>query len=321
MENENKERGFKKWYNLMKKTITGFTDDNAMKLSASLSYYTIFSLAPLLILMISLVGFFLGKEAVQGQLFAQINGIIGNKAAAQIQDMIKNLQLSGQTKTAAIIGGITLLVGVTTVFAEIQDSINTIWRVKAKPKRGWLKVIKDRLLSSSLIVGLGFLLLVSFSINGVLNALSNFLRGYFPDVTVILFNVLNLLISFVVISFLFAIIFKVLPDVKMTWKDVKVGAFFTACLFMLGQYIIGLYIKNVGTSSAYGAAGSIIVILLWVYYSAAIVYFGAEFTRVYADFVGRKIKPADYAVYVEKTEKEMDKEVLPLGKKKEVTID
>jgi len=321
MENENKETGFKKWWRLLKDTVVGFIDDKGLKLSASLSYYTIFSLAPLLIMIISLVGFFLGKEAIQGQLFSELRGLLGNKAALQVQEMIKNIELSGQTKTAAVIGGITLLIGATSVFAEIQDSINSIWRVKAKPKRGWLKFLKDRLLSGSLIVGLGFLFLVSFLINGLLNALNDFLRGYFPDVTVILFNVLNLILSFTVISFLFGIIFKLLPDVKMTWKDVRIGAFSTAVLFMVGQYFIGMYIKNVGTASAYGAAGSIIVILLWVYYSAAIVYFGAEFTRVYAEFHGKKIQPAEYAVYVEQTEKEMEKDKIPLERKEPVTID
>ena len=321
MENENKETGFKKWWRLLKDTVVGFIDDKGLKLSASLSYYTIFSLAPLLIMIISLVGFFLGKEAIQGQLFSELRGLLGNKAALQVQEMIKNIELSGQTKTAAVIGGITLLIGATSVFAEIQDSINSIWRVKAKPKRGWLKFLKDRLLSGSLIVGLGFLFLVSFLINGLLNALNDFLRGYFPDVTVILFNVLNLILSFTVISFLFGIIFKLLPDVKMTWKDVRIGAFSTAVLFMVGQYFIGMYIKNVGTASAYGAAGSIIVILLWVYYSAAIVYFGAEFTRVYAEFHGKKIQPAEYAVYVEQTEKEMEKNEIPLERKEPVTID
>jgi membrane protein len=321
MEDQHNETGFKKWWKLLKDTTIGFIDDKGLKLSASLSYYTIFSLAPLLIMIISLVGFFLGKEAIQGQLFSELRGLLGNKAALQVQEMIKNIELSGETRTAALIGGITLLIGATTVFAEIQDSINSIWRVKAKPKRGWLKFLKDRLLSGSLIVGLGFLLLVSFLINGLLNALNDFLRGYFPDVTVIIFNVLNLFISFVVISFLFGIIFKLLPDVKMAWRDVRMGAFFTAFLFMLGQYIIGVYIRNVGTASAYGAAGSIIVILLWVYYSAAIVYFGAEFTRVYAEFIGRRIQPADYAVYVEQTEKEMDKKVIPLEKKEIETIE
>ncbi len=308
-------------WKILRDTVVGFSDDNGLKLSASLSYYTAFSLGPLLLLMISLAGLFFGREAIQGQLFAEINGMIGNDAAAQIQEIVKNLELSGKTTTALIIGAITLVVGATTVFADIQDSINTIWRVKAKPKRGWLKIIKDRLLSSSLIVGLGFLLVVSLVVNGALKALNDALIRYFPDVTVILFNIINVVVSFIVISVLFGIIFKVLPDVNIHWKDVRTGAFFTALLFMLGRFLIGLYIETAGTASAYGAAGSIIVILVWVYYTAAIMYLGAEFTRVYADYIGLKIKPAEYAVYVEKTEVEMNKKSIPLGEKKKIVID
>jgi membrane protein len=308
---------FKTVGKILKDTFTGFTDDKALKFSAALSYYTVFSLAPLLLLLISLVGLFFGREAVQGQLFGEMNGMIGNEAALQVQEMIKNMELKGESTWAIIIGAITLIIGATTVFGEIQDSINIIWRVKAKPKRGWLKLIKDRLLSSSLIAGLGFLLIVSLIVNGALKAMNDWLIGYFPDVTVIVFNAVNVVISFIVITVLFGIIFKVLPDVKIAWKDVRTGAFFTACLFMLGRYLIGLYIETTGTASAYGAAGSLIIILVWVYYTAAIMYLGAEFTRVYADHIGLRIQPADYAVYVEQTEREMDKSTIPLGKKKE----
>jgi membrane protein len=237
-----------------------------------------------------------------------------------VQEMIKNLELNGESTTAVIIGSITLIIGATTVFGEIQDSINIIWRVKAKPKRGWLKLLKDRLLSSSLIVGLGFLLIVSLIVNGALQAVNDWLLSYFPDVTVVIFNVLNVIISFIVITVLFGIIFKVLPDVNIHWKDVRIGAFFTACLFMLGRLLISLYIEKVGNTDAYGAAGSLIIILVWVYYTAAIMYLGAEFTRAYADFIGLRIEPAKYAVYVETTEKQMDKKAIPLGEKKKIDL-
>ncbi len=312
-------QAFKNNWTILKDTFNGFTDDKGMKLSASLSYYTLFSLAPLLLLLISLVGFFLGRDAVQGQLFSEINGMVGNQAAAQIQETIKNLELSGKTTTAVIIGAITLIIGATTVFAEIQDSINIIWKVKAKPKRGWLKLLKDRLLSSSLIVGLGFLLIVSLVVNGALQGLNDILKSYFPDITVVIFNILNVVISFIVITILFGVIFKVLPDVNIRWKQVRVGAFFTACLFMLGRFLIGFYLETAGAASAYGAAGSIIIILLWVYYTAAILYFGAEFTRAYANFLGLKIRPAAYAVYVEQTEIERETKEIPLGEKKKLS--
>jgi len=306
---------FKDGFTIMKDAIAGFSDDKAMKLSASLAYYTVFSLAPLLLLIISLAGVFLGKEAIQGQVFSEINGLVGNQAAKQIEEMISNLEKSGQTTLSVIIGFVTLLVGATTVFGEMQDSINTIWKVKAKPKRGWVKLIKDRLLSSSLIVSIGFLLIVSLMVNGMLLALSDNLKSLLPDVTVVIFNIINAVISFIVITILFGVIFKVLPDVKISWKGVRAGAIFTALLFMLGRVVIGIYIEKTSTGSAYGAAGSLIVILLWVYYTAAILYFGAEFTQSYAQFTGARIEPADYAVHVEQKETEKDVDVLPPQKR------
>lgn len=297
--------------NIVKDSFKSFLSDRVLKLSASLSYYTIFSLAPLLLLLISLTGVFFGKDAIQGQIFGEINGLIGNEAAKQIQDIIKNMELSGKTNSALLIGIVTLLIGATSIFGEIQDSINMIWRVKAKPKKSWIKFVKDRLLSSSLIIALSFLLIVSLIVNGLLTALSEWLKDYFPDVTLFLFQSGNFVLSFVVIMTLFAVIFKVLPDAKIAWKDVKAGAFFTACLFMIGRFLIGLYINFSETGLAYGAAGSLIVILVWVYYTAAILYFGAAFTRVYAEYVGARIEPADYAVYVEQLEKEKIVDVLP----------
>jgi membrane protein len=302
---------FKNGFKILKAAFNGFMDDRALKFSASLAYYTIFSLAPLLLLMISLAGVFLGKDAIQGKVFSEINGMVGNEAAKQIQDMIKNLEMSGKSTMSVIIGVVTLILGATTVFGEIQDSINIIWQVKAKPEKGWLKLIKDRVLSSSLIVTLGFLLLVSLVVNGALLAVSDRLKSFLPDITVVLFNIINVAISFTVIAVLFGVIFKVLPDVKIAWKHVRSGAIFTAVLFMIGRLLIGIYIEKSGTSSTYGAAGSLIVILLWVYYTAAILYFGAEFTRAYADYKGVRIEPADYAVHVEEKEQEKDVAVLP----------
>lgn len=302
---------FKNDFKLLKGAFNGFSDDKALKLSASLAYYTVFSLAPLLLLMISLAGAFFGKDAINDKVFGEINGLVGNKAAIQVQDMIKSVSLSGKTTSAVVIGIVTLIMGATSVFGEIQDSINMIWKVKAKPKRGWLKLIKDRLLSSSLIVALGFLLIVSLVINGMVLALSDVLTRFLPDITVIFVNIINLVISFIVITVLFGVIFKVLPDVKIGWKDVRSGALFTAVLFMIGRFLIGFYISTTGTGSTYGAAGSLIVILVWVYYTAAILYFGAEFTQVYAEYKGVKIEPAEFAVHVEQKEVEHDVAVLP----------
>ena len=302
---------------VLRDAFNGFLDDRCLKLSAALAYYTIFSLAPLLVLMIALAGIFLGEEAIQGQLFGQINGLVGNQAAKQIQDMIKSVGLAGKTNTALVIGIITLLVGATSLFVEIQDSINLIWRVKAKPKQGWLKLLKDRLLSSSLVVSLGFLLLVSLVINGIVVALSDGLTRFLPGLGVYLITALNFVISTAVVTVLFGVIFKVLPDAKIAWKDVRLGAFFTALLFMLGQFLIGLYIDKTATESTYGAAGSLIVLLTWIYYTAAILYFGAEFTLAYANQFGIKIEPADNAVYIEQTEREREVSSIPTNQKVE----
>jgi membrane protein len=286
-------------------------DDMALKFSASLAYYTVFSLAPLLLLLISLAGIFLSRDVIQSKIFLEINGIVGNEAAKQIQDMISNLEMTGKSTISVIIGVVTLIIGATTVFGEIQQSINIIWQVKPKPKKGWLKLIKDRLLSGSMIVTLGFLLLVSLVLNGALDAVSDRLKNFLPEVTVTLFNIISYIISFIIISTLFGVIFKVLPDAKISWKDVRSGAFFTAILFMIGRLVIGIYIEKSATSSTYGAAGSLIVIMLWIYYTAAILYFGAEFTRAYVDFNGKRIEPADYAVHVEQKEEEKDVAVVP----------
>ncbi|KAA9356365.1 YihY/virulence factor BrkB family protein [Larkinella humicola] len=304
-------------WTLLLGAFNGFMDDRGLKLSAALAYYTVFSLAPLLVLLISITSIFYGQEAIRGQVFSQINGLVGNQAAIQIQEMIKSVELSGKTNVALVTGIFTLILGATSIFVEIQDSINLIWRVKAKPKRGWVKLLKDRLLSSSLIVSLGFLLVVSLIVNGIILALSDTLTRYFPDLAVIFVETLNFLISFGVITVLFGVIFKVLPDAKIAWKDIRWGAIFTALLFMLGRYLIGLYIETTSTGSTYGAAGSLIVILVWIYYTAAILYFGAEFTQVYAEHYGIKIEPADYAVYVEQQEREREVRTLPPQKNTE----
>ncbi|MDB5005584.1 MAG: ribonuclease [Mucilaginibacter sp.] len=301
----------KKVWKILVATFNGFIDDNGLKLSASLAFYTVFSLAPLLILVISLAGLFLGNDAATNQLYPQIAQYVGSQAAIQIQEMLKSLAFSGKSGTAVVIGVVTLMIGASSIFVEIQESINIIWRVKAKPKKGWLKLIQNRFLSFSLIVSLGFLLLVSLVINFLMDALSKKLVHFLPYVTSLIIKGVNLGITLIAISTLFAIIFKVLPDVKIRWKDVRIGAVFTALLFMLGQYGIGLYLQYTAQSSAYGAAGSIILLLLWIYYTAAILYIGAEFTEVYAEAIGCKIEPAEYAVHIVQTEVEHVVKILP----------
>ena len=296
---------------MLSTSFSSFSADKGMKLSASLAYTTIFSLGPLLLLIMSLASIFWGQDAIEGKIFYQLNGLLGAGAAKQLQDVIKNIQFSGKTNFALISSIITLVIGATSLFIEIQDSLNTIWRVKAKPKKGLMQFIKNRLLSASLIISLGFLLIVSLLINGLIQALGVFLTKYFSSVSLLVVDGVNFLLTTTIISFLFAIIFKLLPDIKIRWKDVKAGAIFTALLFMTGQYLIGLYISKTGTGSVYGAAGSIIVILVWVYFTSAILYLGAEFTQVYVDSKGTKIAPADYAVHIEQKKQEKDIAVLP----------
>jgi membrane protein len=293
---------FSQFWHTLRKTFPEFINDNAVKLSASLSYYTIFSLPPLMIMVIALSGIFFGTEAIQGEVYGQIRGLIGPSAALEIQNIISNVKLSRDTVFAAIAGGITLFIGATGTFVEIQDSINYIWAIKAKPKRGWLKWLVNRLLSFSLIVSVAFLLMVSLLVSALMDVFSARLQLYFEQLTVQVFFVLNLLLVFCVISILFAIIFKTLPDGKVYIWDALKGASFTALLFMLGKFGIGAYLGNSNVTSIYGAAGTVVILLLWVYYSSIILYFGAEFTKVYARTYGRNIIPNDYAVRIEKKE-------------------
>jgi membrane protein len=293
---------FSQFWNTLKKTFPEFVNDNAVKLSASLSYYTIFSMPPLILIVVALSGLIFGKEAIQGHIYGQISQLTGPSTALAVQDIISHVTLSRDTFFAAVVGGITLFIGATGTFAEIQDSINTIWQLKAKPKRGWLKWIINRLLSFSLIVSVSFLLMVSLFVSALMDLFSARLQNYFELLTVQVFFVLNLLLVFIVITLLFTVIFKTLPDGKVSLSDALKGSSFTAILFMLGKFAIGAYLGNSNVTTIYGAAGSVIIIILWVYYSSMILYFGAEFTKVYARTYGKSIIPNDYAVRIEKKE-------------------
>lgn len=296
-----------RFWRILKKAGADFIEDKGMKLSASLSYYTIFSIGPVLIIIISLAGVFYGKEAVQGKIYHQINGIVGSVAAEQIQQIIQNIEKSQLGASGAVIGIIVLIVGATGVFTEIQDSINYIWSVKAKPQKGWLKLIINRLISFSLIISFGFILLVSLIIHALVDLLHDRLTSFFDEATVYVFESINYGILFTIITTLFAIIFKVLPDARIRWRDTFVGAAFTAALFLIGKFLIGLYISNSNIGITYGTAASVVLILLWVYYSSIILFFGAEFTKVYALHYGAGIEPDDTAVFIIKQEaKEMD---------------
>ncbi|MEP7128116.1 MAG: YihY/virulence factor BrkB family protein [Chitinophagales bacterium] len=287
-------------YKLLKKTFEEFIEDNAIKYSAALAYYTIFSMAPAILIIMSLLGFFFGRQAIEGEVYGQINSLVGMEAALQIQEMIKNINLTHDTLFATAVGAALLLIAASGIFGEIQDSINSIWGIKAKPKRGLLKLLINRLLSFSMLVTIGFILTVTLMISALVNLLSTAIGNYFPGITLYFLFAFNNLLTMVAITALFTIIFKILPDAVIKWRYVIVGALVTTALFMIGKFVIGYYLTKSNIASIYGAAASIMIIIVWVYYNAIILYFGAEFTQVYTQLIGGKITPKKYAVLVEK---------------------
>ncbi len=291
-------------WTVLKNSFKGFINDKVPKLSGSLSYYMIFSMGPLLLIIITFSSIFFGRDAVEGGVYRQLENFTGPDTAIQLQQIIKNASLSGKTTIATIIGLITLLIGATSVFAEMQDSINSIWGVKAKPKKNWLKFLQDRVLSFSVIISLSFILLVSLGISALIESFGGFLKDRFPDITVVIFYIINLLITMCITTFIFAIVFKVLPDAEIRWKDVLAGAVVTTVLFLLGKFGISFYISKTSVGSTYGPAGSLIILVVWIYYSSMILYFGAEFTKYYALQYGAPIHPSKFAVTVETVEKE-----------------
>ena len=295
---------------MLKQSGKGFMDDKVPKMSGSLAYYTVFSFGPLLIVIIFLSGIFLGQEAAEGKIYAQLEDFLGKDTAAQLQEIIRKASISGKGTVAAIIGFVTLLIGATTVFAEIQDSINTIWGLKPKPKKGWLKMLKNRILSFSVIASLGFLLVVSLALSTVIDFLSDQLQSIFPNTAVVVFYIINQIITLLVVALIFGVVFKVLPDAKIQWKDVMAGALVTALLFMAGKFAISLYISKAAVGSTYGSAGSLVILLVWTYYSSLILYFGAEFTKSYALLFGSPIHPNDYAVTMKQVEVETGKKTI-----------
>lgn len=287
----------KNFFSLLKEAFDEWNKDRAPRLAAALSYYTVFSIAPFLIVVIAVAGLIAGEEAVRGQLDDQVQGLMGRDGADMVQELIQNNSQPAENIFATVIGIGTLLLGAGGVFGQLQDSLNTVWGVEPKQGRGILGTIKDRFLSFTMVLGVGFLLLVSLMLSSFLAALSNFFAGLLPS-TDILLQVFNFVVSFGVITLLFAMMYKILPDVEIQWRDVWVGAAFTSLLFSVGKTALGIYLGNSGVLSTYGAAGSLIIILLWVFYSAQILLFGAEFTQVYAMRYGSRILPSDNAVAV-----------------------
>jgi membrane protein len=268
---------------LLRETTTEFFNDRSTRRGAALAYYTIFSLAPILILAIAIAGLFFGEDAARGEIVSQIGGLIGRDGARAIQAMIENAARPGAGTLAAVFGLVTLLIGATSALAELKDDLDEIWDAPPQMVGGFWYFVTKRLMSVGLILALGFLLLVSLAFSAVVSALARFWGpADASGLTLTLLEGFNFLLSFVLVTGLFAMIYKILPAVRIAWRDVIVGAVVTALLFNVGKFLIGMYLGNSAIGSSYGAAGSVILILVWVYYSAQIFLFGAEFTKAYA---------------------------------------
>lgn len=282
-------------FRLLKETYSEWNDDKASRLAAALAYYTMLSLAPLLVIMVSVAGFVFGEQAARGAISDQISGMVGPSAADLIENAIAQAGNTGAGIIATIIGIITLFMGASGVFAQLQDALNTIWEVQPKPGLGVRATIEKRVTSLTMVLGIGFLLLVSLVISTALSALGNYMSGLLPGAD-LLWQVINFIVSFGVITLLFAMIYKFLPDVEIAWRDVWIGAAVTALLFTIGKFLLSWYIGSSSIGSVYGAAGSLAILLVWIYYSGLILFFGAEFTQVYAREYGSRIVPDEDAV-------------------------
>jgi membrane protein len=282
-------------FDVLKEAYREWSEDKASRLAAALAYYTAFSIAPLLLIAISIAGLVFGRAAAQGQVFGQLQGLLGPEAAGTIQASIATSQDTGASTLSAIIGLAMLVWSASNVFSQLQDALNTIWEVQPDPRAGIGATVKRRFLSMTMVLGIGFLLLVSLLLSAGISVVGAFFQGLLPGGAVV-WQFVNVLLSFGIITLLFAAIYKILPDVEIAWSDVWVGAAATALLFTIGKLLIGLYLGHATVGSTFGAAGSLLVFLVWVYYSAQILFFGAELTQVYARKFGSRIKPAAGAI-------------------------
>lgn len=275
-------------WDLIRKSVVAWVDDYAPSMGAALAYYTLFSIAPLLIIAIAVAGLFFGQEAARGEIVTQIQGLIGREGAIAVQGLLKSASEPAEGIFATVVGIITLVIGATTVFGELQSDLDRIWRVPAPAKENGLwALLRARLLSFGLVLGLGFLLLVSLVVSAAIAAFGKWSYGFFEGREALLYAV-NFSISFAITTLLFAMIYKFMPRARIAWRDVWVGAAVTALLFELGKLLIGLYLGKTGVASGFGAAGSLVVLLVWVYFSAQIFLLGAEFTWVYSHEYGSK---------------------------------
>lgn len=292
---------------ITKKTAAAWVKADPFRQSAVVAYYAIFSIPALLVIVIALAGLAFGREAVSGQISSQVEAAIGKDTAEQVENIIAKASEHKSSVIATIIGILTLIVGSTGVFAQLQTSLNLIWEVKSTAKKKWLKTLRDRLFSFGLVLSIGFLMLISLLLTTLLEAFGGWIKTHLPDFMLVVFQLINFLVSFGVISVLFALIFKILPDAKIRWRDVWIGAIVTTLLFLLGKFLLGIYFAKASPGSAYGAAGSVVLIMLWVSYSCMILFFGAEFTKQFSVHYKHTITPARNAELIDEAEKEKKK--------------
>lgn len=280
---------------LFRQTFSEWSADKAPRLGAALAYYTIFSIGPLIIIAITIAGLVLDNTVAQDQILSQIQGMVGDKGAEAIRAMIEAARKPVTSTVATILGVITLIFGAAGVFIQLKDALNTIWNIKPKIGAGIGGFVRSYFLSFTMVLGIGFLLLVSLLLSAGLAAVGQYFKGRFPGLN-FLMQALSLIVSFGLVSVLFALMFKFLPDVRVSWHDVWLGAILTSALFVFGKFALGMYLGNAQIGSAYGAAGSLVIMLLWVYYSSQILFFGAEFTQVYANYCGSRAAENPHAV-------------------------
>ena len=297
----------KNTWSFIREMYDEWTSDNCFQLAAALSYYTIFSLAPMMIIAINLAGYFFGRDAVTGELYGQIRGLIGSDGASAVQTMVENAYKDRHGLIPTMIGIGTLIFSATVTFAALQDSLNIIWKVKSNPNSGVMRLIINRVLSFTMVLGIGFFLMVSLIVNSVINILSNYIQRLLGEGSDVLFRMLELTVSSTILILFFAIIFKFLPDAKIKWRNVWRAAILTTVLFSIGKYLIGLYIGQSDFTSTYGAAASIIVIIVWINYSAWIFFIGAEYAYVYMKRKGKEIEPSIHAIKIKRFEKKVIK--------------
>ena len=270
-----------------------------MRLAGTTAFFTVFAMAPIIIIIVSVVGILLGQEQIQEKVFTEVNKLIGEKGSQYMRNLVANYHDANRGVTGTIIGFIIFIFTSTTFFTVLQKSINSIWRIRAKPTRGILKSLKDRLRSFGLILILGFVMLVSLIIDAAISFSREFINDILPNLTFLLIKIGNFIVSFGIVMIIFAMIYKFLPDAKIKWNVTWAGSFITTVLFVIGKFIIGLILGYINISVMYGAAGSFVVILLWVFYSSIIFFYGAEITQQYAALYAKKIEPKDYAVKIE----------------------